>query len=117
MSYQNKQTLKGYTSLESSTVTIPSQTHLRTQSYSKLPAQPVHNFTHTRAPSQKKLSLTCQNIPLPGRSTHRDAEGQMKKKGQGYIQKYGQFVSMGSSRVIDNESVYSKAEAENNYLT
>ena len=117
MSYQNNQTPKGYTSLESSTVTIPHQTHLRTQSYSKLPAQPVHNFTHTRAPSQKKLSLTCQNIPLPGRPAPKDSEGQMKKKGHSYMQKYGQFVSMGSSRVIDNESVFSKAEVENNYLT
>jgi len=33
------------------------------------------------------------------------------------MQKYAQFVSMGSSRVIDNESVFSKAEVENNYLT
>jgi len=81
MSSQNNLSLKGYASLESSVVTIPNQNHMRTQSYSKLPAQPVHNFTHTRAPSQKKLTLTCQNIPLPSRPTSKDQDGQMKKRG------------------------------------
>lgn len=102
MSSQNNHTPKGFMSLNSSFVNIPNQTHTRTQSFSKLPVQQTHQFTHTRAPSQKKLSLTCQNIPLPTKLAHKDQDGQMKIRGQGYMQKHGHFVSMGSSRIIDN---------------
>ena len=60
---QNLNLPAGYTSLNSSIVTSPKHIHNRTLSYNKIPPSNPQQFAHTRTPSQKKLTLTCQNMP------------------------------------------------------
>lgn len=91
----------GYTSLNSSIVTPPKQNHTRTQSHNRLPQNNNSTFTHVRTPSQKKLSLTCQNIPPINKNFKKEKENEIKKKGFTFGDKNTHFVSMGSSRVFE----------------
>ena len=110
MFLQNPNIPTGYVSLDNSIVTSPKQIHNRTQSYNKIPPSNPQNFTHTRTPSQKKLSLTCQNMPPSDKSFKKENNGMLKKKGPSFPEKGTHFVSMGSSRIAECETVYSKTE-------
>ena len=98
---QNSNLLPGYTSLNSSIVASPKQVHNRTQSYSKVSPSNPQTLTHARTPSQKKLTLTCQNIPPNDKCFKKENNGMLRKQGKGFPEKNNQFVSVGSSRVFE----------------
>ena len=63
MFLQNPNIPQHHTSLNNSIIASPKLIHNRTQSYNKIPPSNHQSMTHNRTPSQKKLTLTCQNMP------------------------------------------------------
>ena len=84
MYWQNSNLPTGYTSLNSSIVTSPKQVHNRAQSYSKVSPSNPQTLTHNRTPSQKKLTLTCQNVPPNDKSFKKDINGMLKKQAKAF---------------------------------
>ena len=56
---------------------------------------------HRRTPSQKKLTLTCQNRPYGLPKQTKDSESGLKKRGVEFLSQKTHFTSLQNSGVND----------------
>lgn len=89
----------GYASLNSSIVVSTPYSHQRTHSQSRIPPSPAQQQTTRRTPSQKKLSLTCQNQTYAIPKQPKDSESGLKKRGVDFSSNRTYFTSIQNSRV------------------